>query len=889
MDDDKKSKAELVADLAALRQQVRERDEASERLFERRLHSMAKVREVIGRMQGSGDVAQVLVAVREELRRLDVPFDSCGVSLLDETSASANVGYHSMTQSGEWVPPAADHPGAEIIKRIWREGKVAYRRDLAVEDTYGERPQIGLDFGDEIRCVVDVPFSQGTLAVNSKKPAAFSPTHIAILQGMAQVLTEGFRRTEDLRGLERVESSLHREYALRDAQNAVRVAIASMDEPEHLCRVVVEIGDQLRRVGIAHDSCSIQIVNEQGTDFISITKYIREEWADNILTFIATGEQPGDPSNMEYYPWVVEVWKSGEPRSVGLTELRGHSDSLPDISLVDVAFSQGTLAINKKGPDAFAAEDIAVLQRFAHVVSEGFQRFLHIIEQETAADELLKERNLLRTIIDNVPADVYVKDVESRFVMANANAMRSLRVESPEEFVGKTDFDFMPQDPAMAQECFDDEQEVIRTGRPLINKEQSGTDPDGAYLTGVTNKVPLLGIDGAIVGILGVSWDISERKRMEEELRKVQNLESLGLLAGGIAHDFNNLLTGVLANLGLLRMRLQRDSDEQAIALDAEKAAERARDLTQQLTTFASGGAPIKKIAAIDDLIREAAQLSLPGSKTKAVFDFAADLWPSNVDGGQISQVVQNLVINADQAMPNGGIVRIAAANANISADSPLSLKPGPYVLVTVQDQGTGMSDEIMRQIFDPYFTTKQAGHGLGLAICYSIISRHQGHLGVESAIDVGTTFRFYLPAAEERIKATEPLDAPPARGTGRILLMDDEEVVRNTVGRVLEELGYEVGLTVDGKQALRVYAEASEQGAPYDLVIMDLTIPGGMGGREAIVALLAADPEARALVTSGYADDPIMANYADYGFCGRLAKPIRLQELAEAVRASLT
>ena len=380
--------------------------------------------------------------------------------------------------------------------------------------------------------------------------------------------------------------------------------------------------------------------------------------------------------------------------------------------------------------------------------------------------------------------------------------------------------------------------------------------------------------------------DITERKHMEEELRKNQNLESLGVLAGGIAHDFNNVLTGVIGSLALLDLMLDKDSDAHRIAVEGKRAADRTRDLTQQLLTFAKGGAPIKEVTSIEALVRETTELSLHGSNTKPEFHLAENLHSVDIDQGQIGQVIQNLVLNADQAMPEGGILKVSAENVELSSHNSLLLTAGPYVRVSVVDQGIGMSEEVMAKVFDPYFSTKTSGHGLGLSITHSIVQRHDGHITVHSVQNVGTTFEFYLPAFQGHASTSPGQDRELARGTERILLMDDEELIHKTLGKALTLFGYQVHSAYNGEEALASYQAATAQ--PFDLAIMDLTIPGGSGGKETVEKLLAIDPQARVLVASGYANDPVMANYAEYGFVGAISKPVDIHELAETIKRIL-
>ncbi|OIP66728.1 MAG: hypothetical protein CO150_07400 [Nitrospirae bacterium CG_4_9_14_3_um_filter_53_35] len=374
--------------------------------------------------------------------------------------------------------------------------------------------------------------------------------------------------------------------------------------------------------------------------------------------------------------------------------------------------------------------------------------------------------------------------------------------------------------------------------------------------------------------------EIDERTRLENELLQAEKLKSLGLLAGGIAHDFNNLLTGILGNISLAKMETPAGERLHDTLTESEKAAVRAKALTQQLLTFSTGGAPVKKRMFPADLIRDTATFALSGSNVRCRFDLASDLWPLDADEGQISQVINNLVINAHQAMPNGGTIRISAENLQDGADKPVTLEQGNYIRITVQDQGCGIPEEHLSRIFDPYFTTKQTGSGLGLATCYSIIRKHGGCITAESKLRAGATFRIYLPASSAPVaKAREPEHVLPAAG-GRILVMDDEEMIRKTICAMLIRLGFSVESVHDGAEAIAVYQAAREAGSPFQAAIMDLTVPGGMGGKEAASLLLQMDPEARIIISSGYSNDPVMADYRDHGISGVMMKPYTTQEL---------
>lgn len=405
----------------------------------------------------------------------------------------------------------------------------------------------------------------------------------------------------------------------------------------------------------------------------------------------------------------------------------------------------------------------------------------------------------------------------------------------------------------------------------------------------ILRTTPLLDSKNEITGVLGLVEDATERKLLEEELLKSRKLESVGILAGGIAHDFNNILTAILGNISLLRNKYDDTPDIAEKLKNAETAALRAKDLTQQLLTFSKGGAPIRETRNIRTLIEDTVQFCLRGSNVRYQFKLAEDLKPAIIDEGQISQVIQNLVINADQAMPEGGTVTVSAENKNLTAGNPFRLPPGDYICIRIKDEGIGIAPEHLEKIFDPYFTTKQKGSGLGLATSYSIIQRHDGAIFVDSQLGKGTEFTIYLPASSESLPfaATEKQEDEVVTNA-KILIMDDDEMVREVGGAMLGTLGYQVEYAADGKEALEKYQEAKAEGAPYDLVIMDLTIPGGMGGKDAIVELLQLDPEARAIVSSGYSHDAVMSDYRMYGFKGLISKPFRLEDLKTVVAKTL-
>lgn len=392
---------------------------------------------------------------------------------------------------------------------------------------------------------------------------------------------------------------------------------------------------------------------------------------------------------------------------------------------------------------------------------------------------------------------------------------------------------------------------------------------------------PLRDDGGAIVGAIGVASDVTEKKRTEQEIIKVSKLESLGILAGGIAHDFNNILTAIVGNLALAKMYLKPDDKALTRVVESEKAALRAQTLTYQLLTFSKGGQPIKRTIALGEFLHESAEFPLQGSNVRCDVSVPEDLWLIEADEEQINQVIVNLVLNAQQAMPAGGGVRIVAKNVTVAEGDGLPVPPGDFVRITVRDQGVGIRRDDIEKIFDPFFTTKPKGSGLGLTSAYWIIKRHGGHMVAESTMGSGSTIVFYLPRSSADRPAGLAPDTVTVRGKGRILFMDDEAPIRDFTSELLAQLGYEVVVCADGHEAIERFEKARLEGRPFDAVILDLTVRTGMGGQEAIAHLRRLDPQVKAIVSSGYSTDPVMADFSSYGFAARAAKPYRAKDFS--------
>ena len=583
------------------------------------------------------------------------------------------------------------------------------------------------------------------------------------------------------------------------------------------------------------------------------------------------------------------------------------------------------------------------------------------------------------------------------------------------EVIGKNCSEVFPQDLCHTISC---PVALVLKGEDRFETDVEIDHKDGHKVFCILSAIPFRSPNGELIGIVENFKDITERKRMEDELQRAQRLESLGVLAGGIAHDFNNILGSIIGSFSLLKLHARAGDRFFDWLTKAEKAAFRARDLTQQLLTFSKGGrAPAKKTISISELLEETVSFSSRGSKVKCEFAMPDNLWPVEADVGQISQVINNLTINAIEAMPRGGTISIHAENVVINGDGDrgrvsegggvraievrdegigvrndvigasygvrddvigvrndaigasygvrdegigvrndvigarygvkdeesgasrasgeesgagyevrdergrasygtsrargeesraaderggasylvsraragLPLEEGRYVKISIQDQGIGIPRENLQRVFDPYFTTKQTGTGLGLANSYSIIKKHGGYITAESEVGVGTTFHIYLPASEQELFAVkEIVEEGFLPGQGKILFMDDQQTIRDMVGEMLMDLGYEVEFAREGSEAIELYEQAQKSGQAFDAVILDLTVPGGMGGQEAIRRLHEIDPAIKAIVSSGYSNDQIMTEYREHGFCGAIAKPYEIKELARVLSKAL-
>ncbi len=581
-----------------------------------------------------------------------------------------------------------------------------------------------------------------------------------------------------------------------------------------------------------------------------------------------------------------------------------------DKSIMDAILSVTPARIDERDVRIALVTDISDIKKARDIIAQQYQEIqaqyeemeAQYEEMEAMNEELSKSHYEMVEVCENLNVerdrlDITLRSIGEGVITLDVNNRIELMNEVAEKIIGKKNYEVKG--------------ESLNNILNLIN-EKTGADTDEIIMNlfvsdrivridkdivlicdkGISRKLAMSGSiifdqNGKKIGAILVISDITERNRMEEEMLKSSKIESLGVFAGGIAHDFNNLLTAIIGNISLARLESKNASEIEELLKDAEKISLRARDLTRQLLTFSRGGAPVLSISCVKDLLEENVAFVLSGSNVKPSIETSPDLWNVEIDEGQISQVIHNFVLNAMQAMPSGGIVRIAAENASPEEIRRLPLDKRDYVKIIISDTGCGISRDNLARIFDPFFTTKVKGNGLGLAVCYSIINRHEGYIDVESSLGKGTTFRIFLPASKKKIDKEVKMAENTEFNGGRILLMDDEEMILRVGANMLEKLGLEVDCARDGLEAVEMCRSAKNQN-PYNLVIMDLTVPGGMGGKDAVEKIREFDSEIFVIVSSGYSNDPIMSDYTRYGFSGVIMKPYRMDDLIKMLHEYL-
>ena len=545
---------------------------------------------------------------------------------------------------------------------------------------------------------------------------------------------------------------------------------------------------------------------------------------------------------------------------------------------------------------SFIATILTVLIGF--IVDRLFVRY--VAERNRAENALSEREEQYRYLVEYANDVIYKTDFNGYFTFYN-KAMTRVTGYSEQDFQGMHYLELIHPDY---------KEEVDRFYRLQFKNKISSTYNEVSLVTKDGKQIwigqnsQLIIEDNKITGFHAVARDITKLKQMEEDALKAKKLESLGKLAGGIAHDFNNLLTSITGNISLAQMELNPESTAFGLLREAEEASVRTKDLTARLITFSRGGEPVKKVTYIGDLVKDSVSSMLSDFSIDSEINIPDDIWSAEIDEQQMKQVIHNIIINAGEAMTGKGTIKVYCENVYVGEEDALILKKGKYVKISIEDKGPGISEENLTRIFDPYFSTKEMGAekgmGLGLAVCHSIVGKHNGLITVESGAGAGTTFHIYLPATT----AKRPIEtefkregqAPDAKrlevdsqfsivnsqySIKRVLVMDDEEMIRKLSLHMLSRLGYNAEVSVDGAEAVELYKKAKKSGEPFDAVILDLTNDLGMGGREAVQRLLEIDSNVKAIISSGYSNNPIMSNPGAYGFKGVLSKPYTSNELS--------
>ena len=515
-------------------------------------------------------------------------------------------------------------------------------------------------------------------------------------------------------------------------------------------------------------------------------------------------------------------------------------------------------------------DQVYVIGTAADITAQVVTATVHREGKQQCA-ELSKQ---FKAILDGVPDVIVFQSPDREIVWSNKAAAISLGMTN-EELTGRHCFALWQKRELPCENC--PVQTSLMSGKPAVAEV---TSPDGR--TWEIRSIPILSDSSTVTGVIEIARDISLRNSLEEERIKSAKLQSLGTLAGGIAHDFNNLLTGILGNIGLSKLYLDPKHDAHTMLTEAEQVAVRAKRLTSQFITFSEGGAPMKKPVAMAPFIREQISRAVTRPDVTVRCDIEGEIGICEIDEKQFEHVIRNLVSNALDAMGKNGVLTITASMVTVEDDYPAPILDGRYLRLSVTDDGHGIPEKHLPRVFDPYFTTKDIGHGLGLAVAYSVVRKHGGHIAATSRDGNGATFDIYIPSPGGH--AGFAADIKP-RHQGKVLLMDDEEVIRMATGRLLARHGYEVETAADGDSAVVLFRNAHNIGEPFDVVILDLTVIDGMGGKDALKSIRGIDPSVKAIVSSGYYNDPLMADYREHGFHGKSEKPYLINDLTRLIR----
>ncbi len=592
----------------------------------------------------------------------------------------------------------------------------------------------------------------------------------------------------------------------------------------------------------------------------------------------------------------ADLWKI--PRTMidagddaGMLDLILNQLGDPDAFLARFRTPQG---MERTHPDTLLCKDGRIFERFSvPLLQQGtllgrVWSFRDITERRQVETALQTSDHIYRTILNNIRDTFYRTDKNGLLTMVSPSGLSMFGYDSLDEIIGKLTAASFYKDPAERERLM----ATMKKDGFVKDYELTLVRKDGSTLPISLSSTVYTDSNGEFAGFEGFIRDISERKQIEEERLKTQKLEAVGTLAGGIAHDFNNILQGVLGYISLARMTWSDREESRSALGEAETALHRSVKLTNQLLTFSKGGKPVKRPVDLLPVVESAAKFALSGSRSGYRVAAEEGVFQAEADDGQIAQVIQNIVLNADQAMPGGGMVEIALRHVQVPGKNlPQGMEAGRYVEIAVKDSGIGIAEEHLGRIFEPYFSKKKSGSGLGLATSYSIIKNHKGLIDVRSVVTKGTVVSIYLPAIalQQILEPAPPAETAASGRPARVLLMDDERVILDVAGAMLRILGHEAVFAAHGNEAVEKYRMAMRSGKPFDLVILDLTIRGGMGGAETIKALRDIDSAVKAIVSSGYSDDADVSSYHELGFLAFLKKPYDAEKLQKIMNEVLS
>jgi signal transduction histidine kinase/ActR/RegA family two-component response regulator len=763
--------------------------------------------------------------------------------------------------------------GISPVNTALRTCKPAICNNLYEDPSYESMRTEAAAFG--YNSMISIPLSidgqcLGVLNIYSGKPEAFNLAEVKLLQEMTDDLVYGIRSLRAREEHKRIEAELAR------SEERVRASIENMPDAFSIFSAVRDMNGTICDFRIDYVNAATCSICGMGAVELAQKKLLQmlPEYLENgLFAEYCKVVENGNPLVID--KWTLQSsWNSEDGSGVSTYSIRA------------VRLGDGLVV---------AWRDITDLEMAAEALRASESRYLTIFNTASVpicVEDFSEVKKDLDALKANGVADLsqYMDDhpefernamKKIRVQDANESAIRLYEAETKEDLLSSIESLYLPESSHLFKEML----VAMMEERDFFEGETVNRTLKGNKLN-VWVRITIPGNNSDFGNLLVSILDITGRRKMEEELLKAQKLESLGVLAGGIAHDFNNMLTVILGNIVLSKMKLNKEDDIYLRLDKAENAINRAMDLTRNLLTFSKVGELSFRVMEIGDLVKDTAAFALSGSKSKCEFYVQDDLWPVKADPGQIRQAIENLIINADQAMLNGGAISIRCENLAIGPEGMKKNRDSRCVKISITDQGPGIPMGIRDKLFDPYFSTKEGKSGLGLATSYSIISNHGGFLTGESVPGQGAVFTIYLPAADTELQ-TRFIQKKNVQGVKKVLIMDDEEEVREVAEGILRTLGCEVEQAKDGDEAIDLFIKAKDGGHPFDMIILDLTVSGGMGGTETINRLLEIDGNVKAIVSTGYFNDPVTTNYMKFGFKGVLNKPYKLQEL-DAVLSSV-